>query len=374
MTRIILALLLVTAVAVMPADAGLLAQKREELRQLLVQLTQRQERLRQVKEKEHRVLGELEGIDRNREVAVRRLARVTVDLRQSQARVASTATQLAVAQRALTVRRDRLRGRLRDIYKYGQGGYMEVLLGTGDFAEAVARWHFVSTIVRADNELIADYTADVTRYQSLHETWQQHQARLAAIVDQTEANRREIEIQEHAKRAVLRRIQEERVSFERTVRELEENSRELEVLIRRIQSSQGHPRVAAARGLSELRWPAQGPITSGFGLRRHPVFGIEHFHSGVDIGATWGSPVLAAAEGQVIYTGWFGGYGKIVVVDHGGGVSTLYAHLFEILVAPGTAVRRGQVVGRVGTTGYSTGPHLHFEVRIDGRPVDPIAH
>ncbi len=374
MTQIVLVVLLVAAVGVWPADAGSLAEKREELHRLLLQLTQRREQLRQAKQQEHRVLGELEGIDRNREAAAQRLTQLAGDLRQSQARVQTTVAQLAVVQRELAVRRDRLRTRLRDIYKYGQGGYADVLLGTGDFAEFVTRWRFVSTIVRADSELIADYTADVTRYQYLYETYQEDKAHLRAVMTQTEASKREIEIQEQAKRALLRQIQGERGAFERAVRELEANSRDLEVLIKRMQSGQGLTRVALARELAGFLWPTQGPVTSGFGIRRHPIFGIQHMHTGVDIGAVWGAPVLAAGDGQVIYTGWFGGYGKIVVVDHGEGLSTLYAHLLEILVSPGASVRRGQVLGRVGTTGYSTGPHLHFEVRVDGRPIDPVAH
>ncbi len=371
MIRTILVLVVVVALAAGPAEAGSLAEKREELHRLLVQLTQTRDRLRQVQHQEDRVLGQLEGIDRSREAAARRLARLAIEFRQSQVRVQTAEADLATAQRELSIRESRLRGRLREIYKYGHGGYLEVLLGTADFAEFVTRWQFVSTIMRADHTLVTDAVAEASRYQDLHETLKGDAAHLRSVIVQTETSRRELEIQEQAKRTLLRRIQVERVAYERAVRELEANSRDLEILIKRIQGSPAQKRVVLARGVGALQWPAQGPITSGFGLRRHPIFGIQHMHTGIDIGATWGSPVLAAADGQVMHTGWFGGYGKIVVIDHGGGVSTLYAHLFEILVAPGASVRRGQIIARVGTTGYSTGPHLHFEVRVDGQPIDP---
>jgi murein DD-endopeptidase MepM/ murein hydrolase activator NlpD len=374
MIRRALVILIITMLGAPPAGASSLTEKHQELQQILQQLTHRRERLHEVRTEERRVLGQLERIDRSHDATARRLAGLTFEYRQTQARVQTVGQQLATTQRNLTVHQGRLRARLRDIYKYGQGSYLEVLLGTTNFAEFVSRWNFVSMVMRADRALITEVTADVTRYQYLHETLQTDSARLNTVISQTEASKRELEIQEVAKRTTLRQIQHERSAYERAVRELEANSRELEVLIRRLQTPRAGTRVVLARGVGALRWPADGPITSPFGIRRHPIFRITHLHTGVDIGALWGSPVLAAADGQVIHAGWFGGYGKLVVVDHGAGVSTLYAHLYEILVSPGASVRRGQVVGRVGSTGFSTGPHLHFEIRIDGQPIDPLSH
>jgi murein DD-endopeptidase MepM/ murein hydrolase activator NlpD len=112
-------------------------------------------------------------------------------------------------------------------------------------------------------------------------------------------------------------------------------------------------------------------ITSNFGSRYHPIFHEWRTHTGVDFGAGSGTPIRAAADGEVAFAGARGGYGNATILDHGGSLATLYAHQSAILVRPGQAVRRGQVIGRVGSTGYSTGPHLHFEVRVAGTPVDP---
>lgn len=123
---------------------------------------------------------------------------------------------------------------------------------------------------------------------------------------------------------------------------------------------------------SGLAMPASGPITSYFGNRYHPILHFTRFHAGLDIGAAWGSPIVAASDGQVIAAGWSGGYGREVEIAHGGGITSRYGHMSEIVATAGSFVRRGQLIGYVGSSGLSTGPHLHFEVRQDGQPVNPL--
>lgn len=378
MRRMLLAALLILIVATPPAaastagtsSAAVFRDQRSQLQRLLDRLTRSKVRLRQVRREERRVLSELEDIDRSQEATELRLQQLARELAGSRTAAQAAATRLAVTERRLADHRARLRGRLRTVYMYGRTGYVDVLLGADDVREFVTRWHFVSTIVRADGRIIREYAGDVEEQRALIETLRQAQARLAAVSAETAARQREIEAREQAKRSALARLRQERKAFERMVRELEEDSRQLETLIRRSQRATSRG-VALARNLSGFIWPARGVFTSGFGIRRHPIFRIRRMHTGQDIAAPYGTSVQAASDGRVIYTGWFGGYGKIVVIDHGDGVSTLYAHLSRILTRSGARVRRGEVVGRVGSTGYSTGPHVHFEVRVNGRPIDP---
>jgi murein DD-endopeptidase MepM/ murein hydrolase activator NlpD len=121
-----------------------------------------------------------------------------------------------------------------------------------------------------------------------------------------------------------------------------------------------------------LTMPANGPVTSYFGYRYHPILHFTRFHAGIDIGAGWGSPIVAAADGQVVGAGWGGGYGREVQIAHGGGITSLYGHMSEIVAQPGSFVHAGQLIGYVGSSGLSTGPHLHFEVRQGGTPVNPL--
>lgn len=355
------------------AEAATRQEIENRLKHILTQLSAQRDKLRLVRRKERRLLGELEGIDRTKDQAERKLAELSADYRQTQLRTTEVTAQLERAQWQLTVRHRRMGSRLREIYKYGRTGYAEVLLGSDDFAAFITRWHLISTIVHADTAAIDAYAADVARYHRLQATLAQDRAYLRTLTAQTEARQREIAAQEQTKREMLERLQTERAAYERVVRELEKNSRDLETLIRRAQVAPHRPAVAEAHPQFAFLWPARGMFTSGFGMRRHPLFGIWHLHTGVDIAAAWGAPVLAAADGRVIYAGWFGGYGKIVVIDHGGGISTLYGHLARLLAVAGDEVRRGQPIGRVGSTGYSTGPHLHFEVRVDGRPINPTS-
>jgi murein DD-endopeptidase MepM/ murein hydrolase activator NlpD len=123
---------------------------------------------------------------------------------------------------------------------------------------------------------------------------------------------------------------------------------------------------------SGMIMPVDGHITSYFGYRYHPILHFTRFHAGLDIGASWGSPIVAAGDGRVVAAGWAGGYGREVQIAHGGGLVSLYGHMSEIVAQPGSFVRQGQVIGYVGSSGLSTGPHVHFEVRQSGQPVNPL--
>jgi murein DD-endopeptidase MepM/ murein hydrolase activator NlpD len=124
---------------------------------------------------------------------------------------------------------------------------------------------------------------------------------------------------------------------------------------------------------SRIGLPVHGRLTSGFGERFHPILGYRRFHAGLDLAASAGTPIVAAADGRVVGAGWRGGYGQQVEIAHTGGIDTLYGHMSRIAAHAGELVRKGQVIGYVGSTGLSTGPHLHFEVTKNGRPVNPAS-
>lgn len=191
--------------------------------------------------------------------------------------------------------------------------------------------------------------------------------RVAGIRNHLRAERAEVGSELSAQYTRLGSIAQQKKRFEAEATQLRAESARIAAFLR---GQTDTPPTVSRKGMS---WPVFGPVTSGFGWRRHPVLGGTRFHAGIDISAPTGTSVRAAASGKVIFAGSQTGYGNYVIVYHGGKIATLYGHLSSIAVSTGTQVMRRQTVGRVGCTGYCTGPHLHFEVRVNGNPVDPMA-
>ena len=197
------------------------------------------------------------------------------------------------------------------------------------------------------------------------------QAAIEVVGSQLGAARQDVVREESHHQALLGEVRGRVADFEAQIAVLRADSDSVGGLLRGAQVGQGLP--AGGRGL--LATPLPGaPVSSTFGPRVHPILGSVRMHDGLDFRAPSGTPIRAAGAGTVVYAGWWGGYGNATVVDHGGSVATLYAHQSTIYVRAGTTVARGQVIGAVGSTGFSTGPHLHFEVRVNGVPVNPLAY
>lgn len=172
-----------------------------------------------------------------------------------------------------------------------------------------------------------------------------------------------------AKRSVLSEVESKRSRYLQIVAQLDAEEAQIESLLAASGTAGPLP-----TGGGQLAWPAAGPVTSGYGYRTHPIFGDSRLHTGIDIGAPYGAPVIAAGGGRVVYVGAMSGYGNVIVIDHGGGLATTYNHLSAFYVGSGQQVSRSSRIGAVGCTGYCTGPHLHFEVRVNGSPVDPMPY
>ncbi|MHB8731561.1 MAG: murein hydrolase activator EnvC family protein [bacterium] len=343
-----------------------------QLQQVQQQLADRQRQLAKTKHDEHRVLGELSRTEQKLHAAETQLHKTTAALSGTRQAVADASDALRAVSRRLAVHEQLMEERLQAFYKDGPLGYLDVLLGATDFRDFVARSYLVGLIISRDLRLYQQVTEERDRRDAVQTTLQQREVDLATQQRQWTVSRQETAALAAQRRRMLAQLRVQREMQEAAVRELEAESFQIANMIRRQQ--RGPHRGARLSLLSgSFLWPASGPISSGFGWRIDPFIHRRALHTGIDIAVPWGTPVKAAQSGTVLFVGWMTGYGNVVVLDHGNGVSTVYAHLSSYVVHAGEAVTRGQVIARAGSTGWSTGPHLHFEVRQDGQPVDPLA-
>lgn len=354
------------------ALANELEQKQRELQSIQQQMEEQQNKAAQAQQQVDSVSGQLRTIQGDLDSAAVEYNNILSKLAATEQQITANTEILAKVEKHLAERSQVLNKRMRDIYKNGQVNYLDVLFGAVDFADFTTRADLLKRVVNLDLALVNQVKAERELVVQKRAELERDKAAITDLKAQATAKKAVIEARKNDREKVLNAAVSERDTAERAYQELMETSRQIEQMIRNSQSA--GKTSGSAGGSGALMWPASGPITSPFGWRTHPIFGTQRFHSGIDIGADYGDAIAAADSGTVIFSGWMGGYGKAVIIDHGGGISTLYAHNSELLVDEGTRVQKGQTISRCGSTGYSTGAHLHFEVRENGSPVSPMGY
>ena len=265
--------------------------------------------------------------------------------------------------------------RLVQIFKQKRNGYIEFLLNASDINAFLDRLYFENIIIAHDKKRLQETKASAREILILKSRIEMQKKNLEANIETI--NRQQSDIQDAILKneKLIEKLKTDRATWERAEKDLARQSRAISQMINQETKKTQKEGVSVVVTGGFTR-PVPGRITSPFGWRVHPIFKRKIFHSGVDIGAPYGTPIRAANSGRVIFVGWYSGYGKVVIIDHGNinGVptTTLYAHMSVTIAKQGTNVAKGTVIGKVGTTGYSTGPHLHFEVRQKGNPTNPL--
>lgn len=294
--------------------------------------------------------------------------------------------QLAEAQKRLEGREAVFYKRVRDIYINGRLSYLDVVIGSKDFSDFANRLEVLKRIIDSDINLISEIKKERAQIEAHKKKLEEDRAKLVELEKAALAKQAEIEQKKAERNVVLQKAQNDRAVAMQAIEELNASSAQISAMLKERQAARAAAAAAAAQsagqgssytwvqGTGQLGWPVSGEITSPYGYRVHPIWGTTIYHSGIDIGVDEGTPVHAADSGVIVWSGWMGGYGYAVVIDHGNGLSTLYGHNSELAVDEGQSVSKGQVVAYAGSTGNSTGPHVHFEVRENGDSVDPMGY
>ena len=332
------------------------------------------------------VYEQLHAIQIELDTATAELKQVQADRIQLDQDITKTEAELKAAQARLQSREKVFYKRVRDIYINGRLSYLDVVVGSKDFSDFANRMEMLKRILQSDMDLINTIKTEREEIASKKAKLEEDRAKVLELEKVAQEKQNLINQKKAERQAVLERAMNDRDTAERAYNELMASSASITAMLQQRAAERAAAAAAAAsqggggggatwvQGTGQLAAPVVAPITSDFGWRIHPIYGTRRLHAGTDFGVDEGTPVHAADGGVVVEAGWVSGYGYTVIIDHGNGMSTLYAHNSDVAVSPGQTVSKGQVVSYSGNTGGSTGPHLHFEVRINGEPTDPMGY
>jgi len=338
-----------------------------------------------VDQKVARVESEVQSLDARISDLNARIAVVKKKLTAAQLELTFLTEQLQAVLGRLDRRTDFFSERARAAYMAGPTAYVDGLLSAENFGDLIDRTAYYESALDADSRLVQQIEVLRDETETQREVVEEKRAKIIEAKMSLEADRAEVaQIRQQRasvlaarravlteKRGLLGEVKSRRNAQQQILDQLDRESQQIESLLSGQASSVSGP---FPTGGGQLAWPAAGPVISGFGPRTHPIFGDTRMHTGIDIAAPYGAPVVAADDGVAVFAGVMSGYGNAIVVDHGGGLATTYKHLSAFSVSSGQRVGRQQTIGAVGCTGYCTGPHLHFEVRVNGAPVDPMPY
>ncbi|MCX5725952.1 MAG: peptidoglycan DD-metalloendopeptidase family protein [Candidatus Saganbacteria bacterium] len=350
------------------ATAQLEIEEKGKLKEIKIELERERQKLKATRQKEQEALGKLYNVNKELSLIESDLANTREKLSDNKKRIEDLSSRIKEADGSLAKKSQALKKRIAEAYKSGDANYLEILFASRSIADFINRSYYLERIISSDVELIKGIVIDKAVADDIRSELKGKTGELQVLTKVVSEKKEVAEDKATVQKRLYSSLAARRKEYERKVAELESSSRDLEHLIR----AKTRAKAAPAKATGGLLWPVNARIVSGFGYRRHPIWGGRHFHTGIDLGASYGTPIGAADGGEIILSGWWDGYGKAVVIDHGSNTTTVYGHMSRIYVEKGDMVAKGQVIGLIGSTGYSTGPHLHFEVRKSGSPVDPL--
>ena len=344
--------------------------KQAELNEVQSQMQKMQERKEKARQKAAAASEGLEEIQSRLNELQAQARELQAKSNALQAKINDNQAKLAKKKAEVEQRKKIYSQRLRQIYINGQVNYLDVLLGAKDFGDFSSRMYLLQKIVSSDIAMLQQLQKDEAEIKSRQEQLDAEMKEIKSTKAELEAKRARANKLKEQRSYMLYKAQEEEQQSQSEYERLLAISENITAMLRNMESSGGGS--SSSGGTGRFMWPCRGEITSYFGWRTHPIFGTTKYHSGMDIAVDYGTPIMAADSGTVIYSGWLGGYGYAVMIDHGSGLVTLYAHNQSLNVYEGQYVTKGTCIAYAGSTGYSTGPHCHFEVRLHGEVTEHL--
>ncbi len=351
------------------------ASLKDQLSQLEEQKSAVQERIADLTAQANDVQATREALQQEIDLTKQEITTVEQYIERLQQQIDVKTTELEAAEKALAEKEEQFAQTVRTTYEQGDVSYLEVVLNASSFSDLLTRMEIVSAIMEDNQKTVDEYTAakeDIEQkrddLQDTQDEQKDYQENLSYKVDDLAASEAEQAALQESLEAYKA---ESEAEYDRIASEMQDVSNQIAAL-----SAQAAANGSVPMGDGTLIWPTPSCTTtnSAYGYRVHPIYGTVKFHAGEDIPAGYGAEILAAASGTVVTAGWVSGYGNYTVIDHGGGLMTAYGHQSSFAVSVGDVVTQGQVIGYVGSTGNSTGPHLHFEVYVNGATVDPKSY
>ncbi len=363
----------------------------DDLKGIAKQLKEKKLLLNKTKKVEIQVSSELGSIEktlREKEATLATLGRNLKEVEQLHGR---TQLEIETVKGEAERKKQQIRGRLSALYKGGELGTARMFFSSESFPQMAENLRYMQSVLKNDRRLFAEYNSKIDHLRELKGKLEREAARKEQIKDDIEVKKKEIEDEKRKKASDLVKLRADKKGYVASIKELELNARRLQTMVERLDAKKRKsytrkdkhvvgglslppvPDKGFASQKGRLSLPLKGEIFAGFGRHKHPEFNSYTVSNGISITAPTGSDIRSVYEGQVIFADYFKGYGNMVIVDHGGGYFSLYAHAAKVMKKVGATVGRNEVVASVGDTDSSHGPMLYFEIRYQGKPVDPAA-
>lgn len=318
------------------------------------------------------VLNEIAQVDQRLNTVEDELGQTTARLDESRVQQKVVGGQLSEATQQLSVVTAKVKERLSRIYAAGPTSTLSLVLGSHTSGEIASRSDIMSQIARSDQAVFNEYKALRLRVLDRKQAADNLVVQISTLAQRQHAEQEELKDTRQEKSHKVQVLKEQAGELEEAIAQFDKDERQIEGQIAAFTREMERTNATLPAFVGRFGRPVPGGITSGFGYRYHPILHRTRLHAGIDFHAPIGTPVHAAASGVIIAGQYMRGYGNTIMIAHGSGLSTVYGHLSRIYVRGGQHVAKGQVIGASGSTGLSTGPHLHFEIRVNGRPVNPL--